>query len=74
MASVMCYHCDRLRINIIAAFHSTKKFWKRGQMVWKLHGKGSRKYGNCRIPENRTIQPKISENPELKSYETGFPG
>jgi len=42
------------------------KFSKRGQMVWKFPGKGSRKSGNYWISEMRTIQPKTTEIPGWK--------
>ena len=53
-------------------YHSTKNFEisKRGQMVRKIPGKSSRKYGNCWVSEKWTIQPKIPEIPGWKSIGT----
>lgn len=51
-----------------AAFHFTKnsEIFERRQMVWKCPWKDSRKFGNCRVSEKQTIQPKIPKNFKIK--------
>ena len=57
-------------------YHSPKisKFSKRGQMVRRIPGKSSRKYGNCWVSEKRTFNRKFRKFQDESQMGRKFPG